>query len=302
MPTATSTRPPVSAASTRSKPKPARDRRKSASRKRGFFNRLFRSLLWGVAYVLGAGLIVGGITLGFYSFMAGQYDLEVIEKHLADAEVNHSVDYTAPDGRETRRLAVPLEDMSPHFVNALLVREDLRFYDHNGVDFRGVARSVLRNAKERRLVQGASTITMQLARNSFDDLALDRSLHRKLIEAFLARRIEKNFTKEEIFEVYANMVYFGGNLHGVERASLAFFGKSSRELSLSEAAMLAGIIRGPNAFSPLKNYERALAERDVVLDRMVEEGYITKEESVAAKSENPAVLKTKTPRRARVVR
>lgn len=254
---------------------------------------MFRGLLRGVAYVIGAGLIVGGITLGFYSFMAGQYDLGVIEKHLADAEVAHAVNYTAPDGRETRRLAIPLEEMSPHFVNALLVREDLRFYEHHGVDFRGVARSMLRNARERRLVQGASTITMQLARNSFDDLALDRSLHRKLIEAFLARRIERDFTKEEIFEVYANMVYFGGNLHGVERASLAFFGKSSRDLALSEAAMLAGIIRGPNAFSPLKNYDRALAERDVVLERMAEEGFITREEAEAAKLESPAVLKAK---------
>ena len=305
MPTATRTRPPVSSSSVRpaeSRPRASSPQRPSTERQRSLFRRLFAFFFKLCAFVVFAGLLIGGVTLGLYSLLAAQYDLGVIEDHLADARNNQAVEYTAPDGRESRRIAVPLEDISPHFLDALVVREDLRFHDHKGVDFRGVARSALRNARERRMVQGASTITMQLARNSYDDLAHDRSLHRKIVEAFLARRIEKKFTKDEILEVYANMVFFGANLHGVERASLAFFGKSANELTLSESAMLAGIIRGPNAFSPFTNYDRALSERNVVLNRMVEEGYITGEESAAAKTDRPAVLRRKKPVVSRILK
>lgn len=296
MPTATRTRPTPPAPCVQPAKRRAPSARGSApGNPRGPLQRLFGFLFRFSIRVLGSAVVVGGATLALYLFIASQYDLDVISRHLADADKGGSVEYVAPDGRETHRIAVPLEDMSPSFVNALIVREDLRFHDHHGVDFRGVVRSVLRNAKEGRMVQGASTITMQLARNSYADLAHDDSLHRKLTEAFLARRIERKFSKEDILEVYANMVFFGANLHGVERASLAFFGKSSGRLSLSESAMLAGIIRGPNAFSPFTNYDRALAERDVVLDRMVEEGYIDREENAQAKRDRPLILRKRRP-------
>ena len=167
------------------------------------------------------------------------------------------------------RIAVKLEDISPYFVSALLVREDARFYEHNGVDFIGVLRSTVRNVKSKRVVQGASTLTMQLARNTYDMME-DKSLHRKMIEIMLARRIESRFSKEEILQHYANRIFFGSGIHGIERASQLYFGKRAKSMTLDEAAMIVGIIRAPNRFSPFRQYEDAVRERNVVLDRMLE--------------------------------
>ncbi|MEM7015072.1 MAG: transglycosylase domain-containing protein, partial [Verrucomicrobiota bacterium] len=181
------------------------------------------------------------------------------------------------------RINVPLDGVSPFFVDALLAREDSRFYRHAGIDYRGVARATVRNIKDWEFVQGASTLTMQLARVSYD--IRDKSLHRKLLEAMLARRIEQAYDKEQILELYINRVYFGTGIYGIERAAKAHFGKPAAELTLSESAMLAGIIRAPNRFSPFRHLEGAKRERDTVLGRMSELGFITEDELAAAKAE-----------------
>ncbi len=174
------------------------------------------------------------------------------------------------------RIVVPLKKVSPYFLDALLAREDKRFYDHGGIDYRGVARAFVRNVKDRGVVQGASTLTMQLARNSFE--LRERSLKRKFLEMAIARRIEATYSKEEILGFYVNRIFLGSGLYGVERASQAYFGKAAAGMSLGEAAMLAGIIRAPNRFSPFRHYKSALGERDMVLDRLLVEGMITPEE------------------------
>jgi penicillin-binding protein 1A len=180
------------------------------------------------------------------------------------------------------RIVVPFSQVSPDFIKALLAREDSRFYDHSGIDYVGVARAFVRNIKDGRVVQGASTITMQLARNSYPDLN-DRSFHRKLLEMMLARRIEKVWSKNQILEHYVNRIFFGTGLYGIQRASQVYFGKHASQLNLSESAMIAGIIRSPVRFSPFRNFEGATKERDDVLKRMLQTKVITEEEELAAR-------------------
>jgi penicillin-binding protein 1A len=150
----------------------------------------------------------------------------------------------------------------------VLAREDTRFYQHGGIDWRGILRALAHDILSRSAKEGASSITHQLARNS---LPLGgRTISRKLLEAMVALRIERQFTKQQILELYINRIYFGTGCYGVETASQAYFGKSESNLNLPEAALLAGLIRSPNRFSPLKNPDGAAKQRNAVLDRMVQ--------------------------------
>src|SRR5712691_6195368 len=179
------------------------------------------------------------------------------------------------------RLKVSLDQISPFFINALLAREDTRFYQHNGIDWRGMLRALVRDILSGSAKEGASSITQQLARNS---LPLGgRTISRKVLEAMVALRVERDFTKQQILELYINRIYFGSGCYGVETASQAYFGKSASKLNLSEAAILAGLIRSPNRFSPLKNPEGAALQRNAVLDRMVELKKISAAEANQAK-------------------
>jgi penicillin-binding protein 1A len=166
------------------------------------------------------------------------------------------------------RLKVSLSEVSPFFIDALLAREDTRFYQHKGIDWHGIMRALVRDLLSGSAKEGASSITQQLARNS---LPLGgRTINRKILEAMVALRIEQKFTKQQILELYINRIYFGSGCYGVETASQVYFGKSASKLNLSEATLLAGLIRSPNRFSPLKNPEGAALQRNAVLDRMAE--------------------------------
>jgi penicillin-binding protein 1A len=183
--------------------------------------------------------------------------------------------------RGENRILVESDKISPLFKKALLAREDSRFYEHHGIDPIGIVRALLRNLGHLRIREGGSTITQQLARNSFS--LGGRDLNRKILEAFVALRIESSYSKEQILGFYVNRIYFGSSLYGLETASRAYFGKSSSELSLSEAAMLAGLIRSPNRYSPLSNMEGAISQRDEVLDRMTELKMISAADATDAK-------------------
>ena len=167
---------------------------------------------------------------------------------------------------EEQRVEMPLSDVSPHLVRAIISIEDQRFYDHGGVDLIRVFAAAMTNLRVHRAAQGGSTLTQQLARQSF--LSSDKTLRRKLKEAVLAWRIEREFTKDQILELYLNKVYFGDGLYGVEAASLGFFGKHARELDVEEAALLAGLVKSPSTYAPTINLDRALARRNVVLQAM----------------------------------
>ena len=228
-----------------------------------------------------------------YQRVADSFDLAELDNIPAISEVFDyaGMRYSKLEGQV--RYVVPLSQISPNFVNALLAREDSRFYKHRGVDLTGIARAAMRNVNAGDVKEGASTITQQLARNTFD-LGDDR-WRKKFVEALLALRIEKNLGKEKILEAYANRIYYGLGLYGVETASRACFGKSANELTLSEAAILAGLIRSPNRLTPLGDSRTALAERDQVLGRMEELKMITPEEAKTARAEPIPLTKTLLP-------
>jgi penicillin-binding protein 1A len=171
-------------------------------------------------------------------------------------------------GKNVKRADIP-EDL----VHALIAREDARFFEHGGVDVRGLARATLRNIKDRNFTQGASTLTMQLARNTFE--MRTKSLNRKAVEIALSIRIEGSYSKDEILTNYLNRIYFGSGAYGIEQAAQTYFGKTTSELHAGECAMIAGIIRGPHIYSPLRNFEKAINQRDQTLARMVDAQIIT---------------------------
>jgi len=184
------------------------------------------------------------------------------------------------------RTVVSLDDISPYLIQAIIAIEDSRFYEHFGIDPRGILRALWRNLVKGRIVEGGSTITQQLAENEYflGVTGPARTLDKKIQEAIYAIKLERNFTKDEILERYLNRIYFGHGRFGVEAASQYYFGKSARELDLSEAALLAGIPKGPGIYSLRSNPELAHQRRDVVLARMEELGYITAQQRQEAQN------------------
>ena len=173
---------------------------------------------------------------------------------------------------QEQRIDVPLSRVSPHLVRAMLAIEDQRFYDHAGVDFVRVIGAALSNLRQGRAAQGGSTITQQLARQSF--LTPAKTVQRKLKEIVVAARLEGEFSKDEILELYLNKVYFGDGLYGVEAASLGFFGTHAADLDVAQAALLAGLVKSPSTYAPTISPERAMARRNVVLHAMFSSGAI----------------------------
>jgi penicillin-binding protein 1A len=230
------------------------------------------------------GCLTGAVVLGVYSQLAKSYDLTELGEMPERTVVVDSKGQVIGRLHGEDRIVVSLAEVSPWFIKALLAREDTRFYRHSGIDFIGGARAMIRNVKDRRIVQGASTLTMQLARNSYPDLD-DRSFHRKVLEMMLARRIEKAVGKDQILEHYINRIFFGPGLWGIQRASQVYFGKHASQLTLSEAALIAGIIRSPSRFSPFRNFDGAIKERNDVLGRLVAVGAISAADEIAARYE-----------------
>lgn len=185
--------------------------------------------------------------------------------------------------KEENRTVVPLSKINQNIQNAVVAIEDQRFYSHNGLDFQGIARATAKNFLYGKIVEGGSTLTQQLAKNLF--LTKQKSFTRKIAEAILAVQIERRFTKEEILEYYLNQIYFGHNTYGIESASQLYFNKHAKDLDLAESSMIAGIIEVPEVFSPYKNFKLTKARQKLVLDKMVELGYINKSEAKRAYEE-----------------
>ena len=175
-----------------------------------------------------------------------------------------------------RRVNVPITDVPAHVRAAFLATEDRRFYQHNGLDWRGLLRAAASNVKHGGVREGFSTITMQVARNSFlVNKRYGRTLRRKLIELRLTRLIEGELTKDQILELYLNLIYLGNGMNGVEAASRDLFGKGVSKLTVSEGAMLAALPKGPSAYTPRDHYDRALRRRNLVLSLMAQAGYLS---------------------------
>jgi penicillin-binding protein 1A len=183
------------------------------------------------------------------------------------------------ENRET----VPYDQLPRDLINAVVAVEDAKFYQHHGYDLLGIVRAALKNLTAGHVRQGASTITQQLARNSFS--LKEKTFRRKLLEVFLARRIEDHFGKQKIMELYLNRIYFGGGLYGAEAAARGYFGKSAREMSLAECATLAGLIKSPNKLSPWSDGAASHEARNYALDRMRDLDFISREQSAKARTE-----------------
>jgi penicillin-binding protein 1A len=186
-----------------------------------------------------------------------------------------------------RRVVAGYDDFAPVLRDALVSIEDKDFYRHSGINFWRIVGAAYRDVESAGKIQGASTLTMQLARNLF--LSPDRSFHRKVQEAMLAIQIERRFTKPQIFALYANQIFLGHGVYGFEAASEFYFSKPARKLTLAEAALLAGLPKGPQVYSPINHPDRAIKRRNLVINAMLEDGKITAAQAEDARS-SPLVL------------
>jgi penicillin-binding protein 1A len=252
---------------------------------------LFRAA--GVVILLGLAVLLGA---GIGAWRAIRQNLPSVSG-LESFEANIITTVYADDGNAIkdfateRRIEVPYEKIPDVLKNAIIATEDPRFFHHHGIDFRGILRAIkenLRLTRSARRLQGGSTITQQLARVLF--LYPQQTISRKLKEMYLSVQIEKHYSKEKILEMYCNQFYLNHGVYGVEAASNFYFGKTVSDLTLEEAALIAGIFRGPSIYSPYTNAKATLQRRNHVLTRMVEEGYITKEQGDEAKAKPMTVL------------
>lgn len=236
-----------------------------------------RSLLgWLVRFILALGFwaaAAGVATFAFVWFTLAQNGVFQIP------EREPGILILASDGTELAQRgtffgdSVNIEALPDYVPNAIIAIEDRRFYSHHGIDPWGLARAMLTNLRGGRMSQGGSTLTQQLAKNLF--LSPERTLNRKLQEAVLAVWLETKFSKDEILQLYMNRVYFGGGANGIDKASRAFYNKGPEELTIMEAATLAGLLKAPSSYNPAKNPEEARQRATLVLQKMVEEGYIS---------------------------
>ncbi|HEY3309209.1 MAG TPA: PBP1A family penicillin-binding protein [Desulfuromonadaceae bacterium] len=180
-----------------------------------------------------------------------------------------------------RRIVVPVNQMPRKLIQAFVAAEDANFYSHKGIDYFGILRAAVKNIISMRKKEGASTITQQVTKSML--LTPEKKFSRKIKEAILAQRMEEKLTKDEILYLYLNQIYLGGGAYGVQAASETYFGKNVEQLNLAEMAMLAGLPKAPNAYSPIKHLDKARERQAYVLDRMVREGYITQAEAEHAR-------------------
>jgi penicillin-binding protein 1A len=251
----------------------------TAARALGLLQRAGLTILFALAIVFGA---VVGILLAYEKDLPQISSLEDFEPNIITQVYNADGSLLGTFAIE-RRVVVGFKDIPPVLRNAVVAVEDAEFWKHLGVNLWRIPSAAWANIRAGRRTQGSSTLTMQLSRVLF--LTPEKSYERKIKEAILAFQIEKNFTKEEIFTFYCNQVYFGHGNYGVEATSRFLYGKPGKELTLGEAALVAGLPQNPSRLSPLDHPERAIARRNHVLSRMVEEKYISPEEGEKAKAE-----------------
>ena len=239
-----------------------------------------------VALLMACGFSALGLMLGIGLAMAYPNLPDVAE--LADYRPKLPLRIYARGGEllgefgEERRNLTPFEDIPPVMVNAVLAIEDARFFEHSGVDYRGMLRAALANLAQTKS-QGASTITMQVARNVY--LSSEKTYLRKVYEVLLTFKLEHLLTKEQILEIYLNQIFLGHRSYGFAAAARTYFGKTLKDLTIAEAAMLAGLPKAPSAYNPFSNPKRARARQLHIIDRMVDNGFITAEQARQAKAE-----------------
>lgn len=229
-------------------------------------------------------VVIAGLTFG-YIFAAYQ-SLPTVGNNMRPAVSSQVFDI---HGRlvttlhsDQNRLPIDINKVPQHLQNAFIAAEDNRFYDHIGIDPIGIGRAIVTNITSGGIAQGGSTITQQLAKNAF--LSQEQTLKRKIQEAMLALEIERKYSKKEILEMYMNQIYFGQGAYGIQTAARTYFDKDVDQLNLKQCAMLAGLPKSPNYYSPFNNLEEAKKRTNTVLDQMVKYGYISQDECTEAKN------------------
>jgi penicillin-binding protein 1A len=243
--------------------------RKSKRKGRSFLGKLVYAgvvlCLWGI-------IAVGGV-VAYYASQLPPIDQLTVPKRPPNIAIMANDGSLITNRGETGGRTVTLKELPPYLPQAFMAIEDRRFYDHFGIDPVGIGRAIYRNLSRSGGLQGGSTLTQQLAKNLF--LTQERTASRKIQEAILALWLERNYSKDQILELYLNRVYFGAGAYGVEAASQRYYGKSARNVSLSEAAVLAGLVQSPSRLAPNRNPEGAQARAKLVIAAMTELGYIT---------------------------
>ena len=233
-----------------------------------------------IGFVIACGTVIGFITASVKNLPEQLGDLRpAAASQFFDSENN----LIATTKSEENRIPVKLAQVPQHLQDAFIAVEDIRFYQHIGVDPRAILRAVWSNITSSEISEGGSTITQQLAKNAV--LSQERTLKRKIQEAFVAMQIEKEYSKSEIMEMYLNQIYFGQGAYGVQSASRVYFGKDVEQITLAQAAMLAGIPKSPNYYNPLNNFKAAKERQELVLEQMLKYNLITSEEAIAAREE-----------------
>ena len=250
-----------------------------------------RSKLRIILYTLGAMFALG--IIGLVSIIIYIY---ILSQQLPSTDEFSKFKYTEPmvvyDAKGNiiaelgaeRRYPISIDQMPPYVYQAVVAVEDARFYEHSGIDPWGIARAMVSNIKAGKMIEGGSTLTQQLVKVIY--LSPERKLKRKIKEAIIAYRLDKELSKEKILELYLNQVNFGRGAYGIQAAAINYFGKTDvKDLTIAEAAMIAGIPKGPSIYAPHLNMKRAVNRRNHVLKRMLEVKYITQEEYDAAINE-----------------
>lgn len=241
-----------------------------------------------VALGVTAGLVGYGLLKFKFEAQAASYDLSTMDQMESATTVFDRSGEIIGRFFIQNRNPIPWDQIPPLMVQAVVAAEDNRFYEHEGVDYWGVLRAALKNYRSGRIRQGASTVTQQLARNSFE--LRERTYERKIVEMLLANRIEESFSKEQIMELYLNRVYFGSGLYGIDAAARGYFGIPPMDLTVGQCAMLAGLLRSPNGLSPWNNPEGARNARNFVLGRMKDQGFLNSQQM---RQEQDSVLITR---------
>ncbi|KMJ57968.1 penicillin-binding protein [Bacillus sp. LL01] len=235
------------------------------------------------ALLLITGLLALIILLGM-QFYINTRDVSALTDPLPQSSVIYDRHGEVASRITTNQIeGVPADEIPEVLKQAVVAVEDQRFYEHDGFDFVGTVRALTTNVKARGYVQGGSTITQQLAKNVF--LSHDKTLKRKTDEFFLAKKVEKSYSKDQIISLYLNQIYFGEGAWGVKRAAAVYFAKEPKDLTLAESATLAGLIKAPSALSPLNNEERSIQRRNLVLSLMHKQGFVSADEVEEAKQE-----------------
>jgi penicillin-binding protein 1A len=259
------------------KPRAARSGAKRRAKSRRF--RIGRLFYWGVVLGLWAAIAVVGVVVWVGAHLPAIQSLEIPKRPPTIQIVGRDGSVLASRG-EMSGANVALKDLPPYLPKAFIAIEDRRFYSHYGIDPLGIARAAVANILHRGVSQGGSTLTQQLAKNLF--LTQERTITRKLQEAELALWLERKHSKNEILELYLNRVYFGSGAYGVEAAAQRYFGKSARNVTLPEAAMLAGLVKSPSRLAPNRNPEGAEQRAQLVLSAMADAKFITERQAKAS--------------------